>query len=96
MDKNLLNHSFYIKLPHYKSFTVKEFIFKIDDKGYHTYNHNAPIGYRISTLKPDYEKWCTILPPCDGAVKIVKHKDETIIKLLDKVLKYKENYKEND
>ena len=93
MNKNLLHHSFYIKLPRCKSFTEKCFIYKIDDKGYQVYNDKNPKGYKIFTLPPDYEKYCTTLPPYDGAVKIVKHKDETIIKLLDKVLKYKETIK---
>lgn len=93
MNKDLLNHSFYIKLPRYKNFTEKLFIFKIDDKGYQVYNDKNPNGYKTFTLPSDYENYCTTLPPCDGAVKVVKHNDKTIIKLLDKVLKYKEEMK---
>lgn len=93
MNKNLLNHSFYIKQPRQKTFTDKLFIFKIDDKGYHVFDEKNPNGYKIFTLQPDYEKYCNTLPLCDGAVKIVKHNTRTVAKMLVKVLNYKEEMK---
>lgn len=91
MNKNLIYHSFYIRRPRNKTFTDKMFIYKIDDKGYHVYNPNNPKGYKIGIAPNDYEKYVNSLPECDGAVKIVRHTQKTINKILNEIdIKLKE------
>lgn len=82
MDKSLIHHSFYIRLPYNKSFTIKLFIYDISSRGYEVYDPSNPEGYRIFTLKADYKKYVDEVKGIDGAVKIVKHSKKTIEKKL--------------
>lgn len=85
MKKDLLYHSFYIRRPRNKTFTDKMFIYKIDDKGYYVYSSEQPKNYKLFILPDDYEKYVNTLSACDGTVKIVKHKPNTIEKKLQEI-----------
>lgn len=84
MNKNLLHHSFYVREPRRRTFSIKMFIYDINSEGYSVYNSRHPQGYKFFTLEDDYEKYVKI-PPCDGAVKIVKHNKKTIEKILEEI-----------
>lgn len=82
MDKNLIYHSFYIRPPYNKSFSIKLFIYDITSRGYEVFDPLNPKGHRTFTLQADYEKYIDEVKGIDGAVKIVKHSKNTIEKKL--------------
>lgn len=85
MNKDLLHHSFYVKEPRRRTFTIKMFIYNVGSEGYSVYDSRNPQGHKFFNLKDDYEKYVDQLPPSDRAVKIVKHNKKTIEKILEEI-----------